>query len=115
VALSEERIRQGETNLKSHMFLSMVLAQVEAIEQGESVEVAVAKAARDSLGLSDRWLSSRIGEGMEAGDGQVQGGSERGSPGGGIGFMDGIEGLGFEGFFGEEFAWESFFVDGRFG
>ncbi|EAU37680.1 predicted protein [Aspergillus terreus NIH2624] len=49
--LFSERIRQGETNIKSPMFLSMTMAQVEAIE-GEgniSEEHAIAKSARDSL------------------------------------------------------------------
>ena len=31
IALSTERIRQGETNIKTHMFLSMILAQAEAM------------------------------------------------------------------------------------
>ncbi|KAF7184681.1 hypothetical protein CNMCM7691_006043 [Aspergillus felis] len=34
ISLSEERIRQGETNVKNHMFLSMILAQAEAVEAG---------------------------------------------------------------------------------
>ncbi|KAK4148412.1 hypothetical protein C8A00DRAFT_19752, partial [Chaetomidium leptoderma] len=58
VALAEDRIRQGETNVKSHMFLSMVLAQVEAVEEtggGEAVDLArrLARAARDSLGFCE--------------------------------------------------------------
>jgi hypothetical protein len=97
------------------MFLSMVLAQVEAIEEGTSVEVAVARAARDSLGFSERLLSSRYGEEGMSAAGQAQAGLERGSPSAESGLMEGIEGLGFDGFFGEEFAWESFFVEGRFG
>ncbi|PYH89264.1 hypothetical protein BO71DRAFT_488077 [Aspergillus ellipticus CBS 707.79] len=39
VILSEERIRLGETNPKSHMCLSMVLGQVEAVEGGGGLEV----------------------------------------------------------------------------
>ncbi|KAK8135570.1 hypothetical protein PG984_003510 [Apiospora sp. TS-2023a] len=74
IALSEERIRLGETNVKGHMFLCMILAQVEAVE-GEgsdevpSVEVAVAQAARDSLGHCYGLLCSRRkgGGGDEAG------------------------------------------------
>jgi len=49
VELSAERIRQGETNIKSHMFLSMVLAQVIAMEAGTSIEYSNALSARDSL------------------------------------------------------------------
>ncbi|KAK3311212.1 uncharacterized protein B0T15DRAFT_482296 [Chaetomium strumarium] len=55
VELSAERIRQGETNVKSHMFLSMILAQVEAVEEGKEVEVEVARAARDSLAFCEGW------------------------------------------------------------
>ncbi|KAL5356247.1 hypothetical protein BJX96DRAFT_186204 [Aspergillus floccosus] len=47
--LFSERIRQGETNVKSPMFLSMIMGQVEAIEGGTSEEHAIAKSARDSL------------------------------------------------------------------
>lgn len=49
MSLSEERIRQGETNVKSHMFLSMILAQVEAIEADSPIEPQIARSARDSL------------------------------------------------------------------
>lgn len=48
-ALSIERIRQGETNVKLHMLLRMILAQTEAIEMGTSKELMVAQSARDSL------------------------------------------------------------------
>ncbi|TVY41643.1 Transcription factor [Lachnellula subtilissima] len=46
ISLSIERIRQGETNVKSHMFLSMVIAQVEALETGAECELGIARAAR---------------------------------------------------------------------
>lgn len=49
ISLSEQRIHQGETNVKSHMFLSMILAQVEAIEANLPVELQIARSARDSL------------------------------------------------------------------
>lgn len=51
MALSEERIRRGETNIKAYFFLRMVLAQAEAVEQGvekEGLEEVIALAARDS-------------------------------------------------------------------
>ena len=35
---SLDRIRFGETNIKSHMFLSMVLGQVEAMAAGKAPE-----------------------------------------------------------------------------
>lgn len=59
LSLSEERIRLGETNVKSHMFLSMILAQVEAVEAGVPVELRVVRSARDSLELCYSILSSR--------------------------------------------------------
>ncbi|KAK8101933.1 hypothetical protein PG999_012307 [Apiospora kogelbergensis] len=51
VALSDRRIRLGETNVKGYMFLCMILAQVEAVEDDDDarVEERVARAARDSL------------------------------------------------------------------
>ncbi|KAI5460192.1 C6 zinc finger domain protein [Mariannaea sp. PMI_226] len=49
ISLSETRIRHGETNVKSHMFQSMILAQAEAIELDRPVEKELARSARDSL------------------------------------------------------------------
>ncbi|KKO96546.1 hypothetical protein THAR02_11349 [Trichoderma harzianum] len=43
ISQSLERIRQGETNVKSHMFLCMITAQAEATEEGVSGEGRVAK------------------------------------------------------------------------
>jgi hypothetical protein len=51
ISLSLQRIQQGETNIKSHTFLSMILAQVEAIEANAPCEVNIARSARDSLQL----------------------------------------------------------------
>lgn len=59
LSLSEERIHLGETNVKSHMFLSMILAQVGAMEAGVPVELEVARSARDSLELCHGILSAR--------------------------------------------------------
>ncbi|KAI3401796.1 hypothetical protein diail_8174 [Diaporthe ilicicola] len=59
VALSEERVRLGETNVKAHMFLCMTLAQVEAVEAGVPVELRVARGARDSLELCYGILRAR--------------------------------------------------------
>ena len=84
VRLAERRIRNGETNVKSHMFLSMVLAQVEAAEQGGPVDVDVSRAMRDSLAFCEGLLSERAA-GMDweysvrssrapGGDGAVLGG-----------------------------------------
>lgn len=60
MALSLERIRQGETNIKAHPYLSMILAWVEAIETGSPHELKVAKSARDSLELCRGLLQARI-------------------------------------------------------
>lgn len=62
VALSERRIRLGETNVKSHMFLTMILAQVEAVEAGVLVELEVARSARDSLEFCHGILRERMGD-----------------------------------------------------
>lgn len=63
VSLSIERIRQGETNIKSPMFLSMVLAQAAAIEEGTSCEFKIAQGARDSLEFCHDLLQTLIGTG----------------------------------------------------
>ena len=59
VTLSAERIRQGETNIKSHMFLSMVLAQVAAVEAGVPCELEIARSARDSAAFCYTLLQTR--------------------------------------------------------
>ena len=59
IALSAERIQLGETNVKSHMFLSMILAQVEALEADGPVELQVARAAKESLGFCHDILVAR--------------------------------------------------------
>jgi hypothetical protein len=61
LSLAERRVRLGETNVKSHMFLSMVLAQAEAVEAGTPVELQVARGARDSLELCCGILRARAG------------------------------------------------------
>ncbi|TVY86543.1 Transcription factor, partial [Lachnellula willkommii] len=63
ISLSVERIRQGETNVKSHMFLSMVVAQAEAVETGAECRLGIAKAARDSLEFCHGLLVTRAGAG----------------------------------------------------
>lgn len=62
LALSEQRIRCGETNVKSYMFLAMILAQVEAVEAGVEMELAIAKNARDSLQFCHEILSTRAAD-----------------------------------------------------
>ncbi|KAK2763114.1 hypothetical protein FQN54_009749 [Arachnomyces sp. PD_36] len=59
LSLSSERIRQGETTVKSHMFLSMVMAQAQAIETGAPVKVKIAQSAKDSLEYCHNLLQAR--------------------------------------------------------
>ncbi|KAI1090189.1 fungal-specific transcription factor domain-containing protein [Rostrohypoxylon terebratum] len=59
--LSIERIRRGETNVKGPMFLSMILAQAEAMEEGVSCDLKVAQSAKDSLELCYDILQARTG------------------------------------------------------
>jgi hypothetical protein len=61
IALSVERIKQGETNIKSHTFLSMVLAQVEAMAEGASYEIAMVKSAKCSLEMCFGMLQTLAG------------------------------------------------------
>ncbi|GKT49034.1 uncharacterized protein ColSpa_09215 [Colletotrichum spaethianum] len=51
VAKSTERIRQGDTNIKGHVFLSMVMAQVDAIEAGVPGDLKIARNAKESVDL----------------------------------------------------------------
>ncbi|KAI2624283.1 hypothetical protein GGR54DRAFT_638162 [Hypoxylon sp. NC1633] len=59
ISMSEERVRQGETNVKSHMFLCMIKAQVEAIEAGIPCELKIAQSAVDSLELCYELISAQ--------------------------------------------------------
>ena len=67
IELASERIRTLENNVKGHLFISIVLAQVEAMEQGWSekeVEQAVLKAAEESLKHCLGLLEHRIKKGL---------------------------------------------------
>lgn len=100
IALSEERIRLGETNVKSHMFLSMILAQVEAVEAGVDIKLAIARSAADSLCFSHGILSARAEAFLPVGTSDFVGASD------GIGAAtDGI--MEFDGY-GMDWDWESF-------
>lgn len=59
-ALSLERVRRGETNVKGHMFLRMIMAQVEATEAGVSCEAKIAQSARDSLELCHDLIRQQV-------------------------------------------------------
>ncbi|KAJ4422253.1 hypothetical protein N0V82_003113 [Gnomoniopsis sp. IMI 355080] len=100
IALSEERIRRGETNVKSHMFLNMTLAQVEAVEAGAEIRRAIARSAMDSLQFCYEILNARNEAFLPVGDSDL---------------VDAVEGLagatpdsmGFENY-GMDWDWESF-------
>ncbi|KAI1209549.1 uncharacterized protein F4807DRAFT_96887 [Annulohypoxylon truncatum] len=61
VELAIERVRRGETNVKGPMFLSMIMAQAEAIEEGTSCDLKVAQSAKNSLDLCYDILRTRSG------------------------------------------------------
>ncbi|KAJ4322873.1 hypothetical protein N0V84_004637 [Fusarium piperis] len=69
--LSLERIRQGETNIESHMFLSMIMALVEAKEADVPHELRVAQSARESLELCFGLLQSQVGTPLDLTCGQM--------------------------------------------
>ncbi|RSL84584.1 hypothetical protein CEP51_003820 [Fusarium floridanum] len=69
--LSLERIRQGETNIKGHMFLNMILALVEAKEEDVPHEFKVAQRARESLELCFDLLQPQVGTHLDLASGQM--------------------------------------------
>jgi hypothetical protein len=58
--MSLERIQKGETNIKFHMFLSMILAQAQAIEEDTPYELKIAKSAKASLEICHDQLQTQI-------------------------------------------------------
>ena len=63
IALAEERMQLGETNVKGLLFLSMGLGQIDAMEQGAVPEEAIFAAAKQSATrgyeiLASRWKSN---------------------------------------------------------
>lgn len=105
LGLSEERVRLGETNVKSHMFLSMILAQVEAVEAGVAVELHVARGARDSLELCYGILSARASSLPDSSTAP----SEAGTVAAGVG-ENGFENFNVFGM-GVDFDWDSIMSD----
>ncbi|KAK1654526.1 C6 zinc finger domain protein [Colletotrichum phormii] len=50
IEIAAERVRfGGETNIKGHMFLKMIVAQIEAMEMGIPGDLEIAKSAKESL------------------------------------------------------------------
>ncbi|KAJ5895286.1 hypothetical protein N7495_006977 [Penicillium taxi] len=101
IGMSEERIRQGETNVKNHMFLRMILAQAVAVEMEAPVELQVALAARESLELCNDLLKTREDTSSIPSPDDLA-----------LSGMDGIQA--FDGL-GTDVGWESFFPIARFG
>lgn len=60
VDLSALRIQHAENNIKGHLFISVVLAQIEAIERGIPADKMVLEAARRSAEVCMELLSKRI-------------------------------------------------------
>lgn len=52
IEIYAERLRRGETNIKGHLFLSMMMAQAEAIEAGTQRDLKMAQSAKESLEFS---------------------------------------------------------------
>ncbi|KAI0844735.1 hypothetical protein F5Y00DRAFT_188022 [Daldinia vernicosa] len=61
ISLSLERVRQGETNVKGPMFLSMIMAQIEATEEGVPCDLRIAQSAKDSLELCASLIEEQAG------------------------------------------------------
>lgn len=73
-----QRIRESEVNVKGHIFTSMALGQIEAMERGESADEGVRRAAIESVRLCLGALEARV---LESGGGEevvVEGGGEGG-------------------------------------
>jgi hypothetical protein len=62
VELCAERIRLGENNVKGHLFMSIALGQIEAMEEGRSVEQGIIEAARVSARVCNAILRARMDE-----------------------------------------------------
>jgi hypothetical protein len=60
IKLSAERLAVVENNVKCHLFTSVILAQIEALDNGTSPESAVLEAAKNSALLCYNLLQSRI-------------------------------------------------------
>ncbi|KAK3723548.1 hypothetical protein LTR37_001800 [Vermiconidia calcicola] len=61
IATSAQRIQHGESNVKNHMFLSMMVADAGAIEKGDSRDLKIAQSARSSLQLCHDLLRAQSG------------------------------------------------------
>jgi hypothetical protein len=60
VELSAQRISLGENNIKGHLFISAVSAEIDALERGEDPDPLIAKAAKESAETCYGRLKARI-------------------------------------------------------
>lgn len=60
IDLSVDRITVGENNVKGHLFIAIVLAQIDAMEEGINPEPVVLETAKKSLLICYDLLSTRI-------------------------------------------------------
>lgn len=66
VELTLSRIKAGEVNVKGYVFASCVLAQINAIQTGTSIEQSVLQASAKSLEVCSQLLKSRVEESASA-------------------------------------------------
>lgn len=59
VKLAEGRIKLVENNVKGHLFMTAILAQIEAQEEGRDAERSIMDAAVESLRSGLRWMKER--------------------------------------------------------
>lgn len=60
IALTEEKLRMGETNVKPLLFLSMCMGQMELMEAGTSPEEGIASGAKRSITMCYEILKARV-------------------------------------------------------
>jgi hypothetical protein len=78
--LTMARIKAGETNVKGYLMFSCLLAQVDAMQSGASVDAAIANTLRKSLETCYRILKARAGESPPAHTDSGIGSSNSGQP-----------------------------------
>ena len=61
IDISARRVQHGELNVKMHMFLSVVLAEVESMESGTECEDVIARGAVASLDYCHDLLQKQLG------------------------------------------------------
>lgn len=62
LSLMEDRIQEGDVNIKGHLFTYMTVGQIEAMERGEDADAAILEAAAASLAKTSGLLKRRLAE-----------------------------------------------------